>query len=107
MSNCSRCSVESIIQKRGLENVIEIIDDNQYHILIKENNKWAWSMTVTSESHSKDEDCFLLIEKRQHIEKDKNGRRLGFPKYRLPTSFLAFKIIYPYLSENDITDLLK
>lgn len=81
MSSCARCSVQGSIAIHGKNNVVEIvgvperdgwIPYNIYTSDTKNRRKrdlpkfswngrdWFWVMTVFSESHSLDEDCFCL-----------------------------------------------
>ena len=97
MSGCSRCHVEEIIVRRGLANVVEVIrsedktwddwipydiftypaGDSPAKTLEFDGHTFGWSMTLYSEQHSRDEDCWL-------DRPVKSGqRRPGFPLHRI------------------------
>ena len=84
MSYCSRCQVEEIMQKRGVDNVVEVVRPPvrdgwiPYDIyvypatfdgdeILVDGRSFAYSRTVFSRKHSLDDDCWL-------------GEKSGFPR---------------------------
>lgn len=100
MSQCSRCAVQELIERKGHKRVVELIHTmpdrvgwRQFQIWIEEDTslahhptekriyvdgaQYVWCMTLFSEAHSNDEDCSSTWEPKRFQPTH------GFPKRRL------------------------